>query len=269
MQVYLQYAIGVEDHERSSWYNISVVSILQVYLRYAIGVEDHERSSWYNEKVGDKDLINTKFYIKNINYDTIVELTMPYVVQWLSEKDNLFYDILKSIISKKGKPSKFSKLLVSIIPKKTDMTAALLPHFDDVLVEYLNNLLMKNGVTAKITSIDFDSMERRQETMLKIEITIDNIDYDKTVEGLLPVILQKLSEKEEKSSRIAKILKSLDGLPGNMVKGALGAIPKGQRDELAVMLLTEFRDELTETLNTVVNKNHIEAEISEIKFDSK
>lgn len=213
-------------------------------------------------------MIRAKVYAKNINYNTLVELLMPHIVKWLSDKDSFFYDIFAKMISNKGKPTKFSKLLVSVIPNKTDMAATILPHFDDVLLEYLNSLLVQNNIVAKIISIKTDTLERNHETLLKIEINADEIDYEKTMEYKLPIILQKLSEQEEKSGRLAKLILGLNELPTQVIKAAVGAIPSEQRDDLAVAFLTEYKIELKEMVNTIITNNNVKAEISAIKIDS-
>lgn len=209
-----------------------------------------------------------KIFAKKINYNTIVEIAMPYITQWLSEKDSLFYKIIKNTISKNGKATAFSKVLVTILPKKNNMAASLMPHFDDALIEYANSMLEEKQVIAEITSLKMDSIERRKVKMLKIEVKVDHIDYEKTVDNLLPMLVQKLSEKDEKTKRVADIISGLGELPRNMLQAALGVIPVDQRDDLIAQILSQYNKELIEILNSVVEKNQIEAEISDIKIEA-
>ena len=52
-----------------------------------------------------------RLYATDIDYNTVAEAVMPYIAKGLSDKENLFYDILKNVISKDdGKPSGISKL---------------------------------------------------------------------------------------------------------------------------------------------------------------
>ncbi|MDD3173916.1 MAG: hypothetical protein PHF63_09675 [Herbinix sp.] len=213
-------------------------------------------------------MLKTKIYLKEINYNTLVDLMMPFIEKWLTEKDNIFYNIFSKMISNNGKPTKLSKFLVSVIPNKSNVAASILPHFNEVLIEYLNNLLIKNGIAVRITSIKIESIERRYETMLRIEINIDEIDYEKTIDNLLSVMIQRLSEKEDKSGKIGRLLLSLNGLPNQVLKAAIGAIPKEQRDELAASIISEYKEELADILNSIVSQNNIKAEISEINIHS-
>lgn len=210
-------------------------------------------------------MIRAKLYVKDIDYNKIIELAMPYIVKGLSDKNNLFYDIVTGIISKNGKPSGFSKLLVTLIPNKNSLAASILLHFNEVLKAYLNEQLKKNNIAASIKSVSFETIERSYGKMLKIEITVEDIDYEQTVANLTPVILQKLSEKGDKSGKLAQLLLNLKDLPSNMLAAAIGAIPTLQRDELLADILMEYREELTDTLNKIIENNNIQAQINEIK----
>lgn len=216
-------------------------------------------------------MIRMNAYLQNINYITLVELMMPYMDKWLSEKDNLFYTALNKIIINDGKPSKFSKFIVSAIPKKTNLTASILQHFNDLLIEYLNNMLDREHIAAKVKYFKTDSIEGSKETMLKIEIQIDEIDYLKTIDSLLPKLIQGLSEKDDKSGRIGRLLLSFKGLPVQMMKAAIQAVPAEERDRLLAVLLSEYKEELAQLLNLTAARNNIKAEISNIHIigDSK
>jgi hypothetical protein len=212
-------------------------------------------------------LIRAKLYVNKIDYNTVIDLAMPYIVKELSDKDNFFFDVVTNIISNKGKPSGFSKLLVSLIPNKNNVAASILPHFDEILKEYLNEQLTKYGVTARIKSIRFDTIERSHGKVLKIEITVDEIDYEQTAVNLIPLLLN-LSEKEDQAGKFARLLLKLKELPANMLTAAIEAIPKWQRDELLADILMEYQEELAKVLNEVIEKNDVKAQVSEIKVVS-
>jgi hypothetical protein len=152
-----------------------------------------------------------------------------------------------------------------LIPNKNSLAASILLHFNEVLKAYLNEQLKKNNIAARIKSVSFETIERSHGKMLKIEITVEDIDYEQTVANLTPVILQKLSEKGDKSGKLAQLLLNLKDLPSNMLAAAIGAIPTLQRDVLLADILMEYREELTETLNKIIENNKIQAQINEIK----
>lgn len=211
-------------------------------------------------------MLKAELYLKDINYNSITDIMMPYLAKWLSEKDNTFLDLFKNIISKKGKPSGFSKFLINIIPGKDYLVASIISNNEGVLVEYLNELIQKNGVIAVIREINFDTVEGSKKDMLKIEVTIDAIDYEETIVNLAPMLLQKMTEQEGNTSKLAQLLIKTKDLPCDVLKAAIGAIPKEQRDELLANILTIYKQELSESLNEAITKNNIKAEIKDFNI---
>lgn len=211
-------------------------------------------------------MIRASAYLRNINYNALVEAVMPYIDKWLSDKDNLFYDTINKIISNNGKPSKFSKFVVSAIPKKTNLTASILPHFNSLLKEYLNNQLGREQISAKITRMKIDSMEGSKESMLKIEIQIDEIDYEKTIDGLLPKLIQSLGEKEGQPGKLGDLLLKMKELPAQMIKAAIKTVPAEQRDGLLAAVLSEYKEELSDFLSSIAAQNNIKAEVSNLNI---
>lgn len=213
------------------------------------------------------EMIKTKVYLRDIDYNTLVKLMMPYIERWLSEKDNIFYDLFTKIISKKGKPTKFSNLFVSFIPKKDELAAAILPHFDELILEYLNNILSKNNIIARIGTIKVDTIDRNQETLLRIVMDIEDINYEATIDYLLPLIIQRLSEKDDSSSRVGNLLMQMNELPSKALKAAMGAIALEERDNITAAVLTEYKVEIRDLMNLIILQNNIKAEISAIKIE--
>ncbi len=214
-------------------------------------------------------MIRIKGEVKEIDYDTLFELIMPFLVSWLSDQNNKFYGLVTKLISNQGKPNRLSKLIVSAMPKKTELAVWALPHFDEMLVEYMNHITKKNGIVARVSDLKAQTIERSGKKMLRIEFLIDEVDYEKTAEDLLPIILQQLSEKEDSSSKLPKLLLSLKKLPRQVLGAAVRAIPKEQRDEITCLFLNEYKEELTGVLNDLLLQNSIKAEVQNIKIDTK
>lgn len=213
-------------------------------------------------------MLRVELYLKDIDYISVINLMMPSLEKWLAEKDNLLLDLLKNMISKKGKPSGFSKFLVNIIPSKDHLVASVISNNETVFIEYLNETLKKNGIMAVMKELDFDTVEGNNKDMLKIEVTLDNIDYEETIVNLAPVLLQKMSEQENNPSKLAQFLLGTKDLPVNMLKAAIGAIPKEQRDDLLANILALYKEEISDSLNAVITKNNIKAEIKDLNIRS-
>jgi hypothetical protein len=186
--------------------------------------------------------------VQDIDYSTLVNMIMPS--------------------HRQGKPNRFTRFLVSTIPKKTELAVWILPRFNEILKEYINNLLEKYQVAALVKGLKAETVERGYKKMLRVEFIIDEVDYEKTVDGLLPIVLQQLAEKEDESSKLPKILLKLKKLPRQVLGAAVRAIPKEQRDEVTALFLNEYKEELADTLNSILLQNSIKAEIKNIKVEA-
>jgi hypothetical protein len=213
--------------------------------------------------------VRIRLYSENIDYNSIVELLMPHLVRWFSEKDNLIYDIATGVISRKGKTSNLSRLIVKLIPNKNNLMASIVPHFENVLIEYLNNQLLKYHITARVKELTIKSVERGQRKLLKIELTISEIDYGKTAQSLLPIMLQKLVEAKGQMAQVSKLLNDRKDLCENVVMAAFSAIPEEQRDELLAAFLSAYQVEARVLLNSMLQKNNITAEVSALRIFSE
>lgn len=207
-----------------------------------------------------------RLYATDIDYNTVVEAAMPYIAKELSDKDNMFCDILKNIISTHGKPSGLSKLLIKALPNKNKKVASILPHFDEALIELMNRLLAKNCIAAKVTSLTVQSVERsKDQRMLKVEIAVDNIDYERTAAEFFPTVIRKLSDTDHSTGKLVRLMAKNQVLIGGVISAAIEAIPQQQRDMLLADIMTEYRKELLDILNQFIAGQHIKAEIKYMK----
>lgn len=104
--------------------------------------------------------------------------------------------------------------------------------------------------------------------MIKVEIKINDLDYEKVVGNMIPKVLQILLEKGEKASKLARILTGLGEIPNDMIKGALSVLPKQTKDDLVVNILTEYSQEIVSYINSLALNNNISAEIVDINIEN-
>ncbi len=102
--------------------------------------------------------------------------------------------------------------------------------------------------------------------MIKIEILLDQIKYGEIADTLIPIVIDKLSSKED-SGRLIQILDGLDKMPGSIAKVALNSLPDSVKEEVAVYFLDKYKENIMEFINDFAEENQIEAEISEIKIE--
>jgi hypothetical protein len=209
-------------------------------------------------------MLTCKVYIKDIDYNSVVDKLMPLIAQELLDKDNVFYTVLKNIISKNDKPTGITKLLVSIIPKKDDIVVSLLQQHAAEIILYTNEVLSKYMIIASIKTLKTRTIERNGGELIKLEITIDDIDYEQTIVNLIPLILKMLNKQNGIAGKTVSILTKNIELVANMVKAAIKELPENKRDELLAGILMEFSKEIIDTVNQTAEQNNIKAAITEI-----
>jgi len=102
--------------------------------------------------------------------------------------------------------------------------------------------------------------------MIKVEIKIRDIDYGDIADKVIPIVLQKLNEKDE-PSKLVKILAGMKGMPNKIVKAALSVLPQQTKDELAVHFLSEYKADIVACINRMAEENQIAIEIEEVSIE--
>ncbi len=213
-------------------------------------------------------MLIAKLYLYDIDYASVADFAMPYLLKWCKDQDSLLLDFLAKLISKEKKASGFSKFVLSVIPKKEQLAATLISNHSAEITKYLNDTFIENGIVAVVKDLDFLVLERSGKDMLRIELVLEDIDYEQTIMNLLPLIMQKLQEQEGEASRIAKLLSKWGDLPKNVLSAVIQVIPRNQRDELLTSIFTEYKQELQGVLNEMIIKNEIKLKIRDIDLKS-
>ncbi|MDF2543198.1 MAG: hypothetical protein K0S47_2916 [Herbinix sp.] len=104
--------------------------------------------------------------------------------------------------------------------------------------------------------------------MIKIEIKIKDIDYSEIADRVIPIAIQKMSEKNDKSSKLAKILSGMKGMPSKIVRAALGVLPQQTKDELAVHFLSEYKEDIITYVNRMTEEKQIAIEVADVKIET-
>lgn len=103
--------------------------------------------------------------------------------------------------------------------------------------------------------------------MIKLEIKIRDVDYSDIADKVIPIVLQKLNEKDDKSNKLVKILAGMKGLPNKIVKAALAVLPQQTKDELAVHFLSEYKADIVTYMNRMAEEKQIAIEIEEVNIE--
>lgn len=97
--------------------------------------------------------------------------------------------------------------------------------------------------------------------MIKLQLTLDQIDYDKLIDLLLPTLMDKLAESDDPKLRMAAML------PPKMAKAALGSLSDDKKEEIAALLLDRYKDKLAGSLCGIAEQNGLSFEIRDVKVD--
>ncbi|MGB8451134.1 MAG: hypothetical protein WCD89_02275 [Anaerocolumna sp.] len=101
--------------------------------------------------------------------------------------------------------------------------------------------------------------------MIRIEISLDQIKYGEIADTFIPIVIDKLSSKED-SGRLIQILNGLDKLPGSVAKTALNTLPESVKEEIAVYFMEKYKDGIIDFINAFAEENQIKAEVDGIRI---
>ncbi len=99
---------------------------------------------------------------------------------------------------------------------------------------------------------------------MKISLEISEIDYGALVELFLPMVHDKLAEKDGVG---VTILAKIAGLPPAFAGKMIDVLPQETKDEIAVMLVNKNKQKIIETVIAYAERNGLSFHIDD--FDVK
>ena len=98
--------------------------------------------------------------------------------------------------------------------------------------------------------------------MIDIKISVSNVDYEATLDTLLPVLLEHLSKKSE-NAFLSSILSKTKGVSSIAAKAALKALPQDTRDDLAVACLNHYKEDIQRLLTEASKQKVLRCKLME------
>ena len=95
--------------------------------------------------------------------------------------------------------------------------------------------------------------------MIKLEMDIDNLNYDDLMEQYLPVMAEKLRES---GNPVAMLISN--GMPANMAKKIVNGLSQDKKDALAADLLNTYSKKLIDAATAYAVRNGVGITISKI-----
>ncbi len=95
--------------------------------------------------------------------------------------------------------------------------------------------------------------------MIKLEITLDKIDYDSLIDRCLPLVREKL---QTSSNPVALLLSN--GMSASMAKQIVRALPQDKKDELAAELINGNRTKLMQQVEKLAEGHQISVDVIDV-----
>jgi hypothetical protein len=99
--------------------------------------------------------------------------------------------------------------------------------------------------------------------MIKVEIELNDIDYDSLIEQYLPLMLEKLRQSGNPASKLIS-----GGMPASMAKMILRKLPQPLKEQLTADLINSNKNKIAELLQETARQNNVRLSIGDIKTKS-
>ncbi|MGM9637423.1 MAG: hypothetical protein ACI3YK_05485 [Eubacteriales bacterium] len=97
--------------------------------------------------------------------------------------------------------------------------------------------------------------------MIKLELTLDKIDYNALIDALLPIMMDKLADSDDPKLRMAA------KFPPAMASAALKSLPEEKKEEITVVLLDKYKWKLVSGLYGLTQQYGVSADITDVKVE--
>ncbi len=104
--------------------------------------------------------------------------------------------------------------------------------------------------------------------MLKLEVTFDEINYGELVSGLIPMILENLSSRDEKSKEVANLINGLGDAPARMLTAAFSELPGQDINKLLSGIFSIYREDVLKIINDKLKEQKLTGAVTDIRLQN-
>lgn len=104
--------------------------------------------------------------------------------------------------------------------------------------------------------------------MLKLEVTLNEINYTSIVINTLPKLLNDLGEKDEKIKNTLNILQKHNVVPHVLIANILNALSNDQIDQILEELGNLYSADIVKVINKVLSQEQISIELKNIEISN-
>lgn len=104
--------------------------------------------------------------------------------------------------------------------------------------------------------------------MLKLEVTFDEINYGEFISGLIPMILENLSSKDEKSKEAVNLINGLGDAPTRMLTAAFAELPGQDINKLLSGIFSIYREDVLKIINDKLKEQKLTGAVTDIRLQN-
>jgi hypothetical protein len=212
-------------------------------------------------------MLKIRVMLVKVDYDQIAERFIPDAVEGSLESKHLSMRLAGKLLVKDGETSTLAKSVLRLIPQQAKDSFAyhLVLRNQNKIRESMNQYLMKEFRGLFIENLRLLDTEKAVYDVIKLEVTLNEIDYNQVLSQLAMKMIDNLSQKPEKSGRLAQVFLTLGDAPGEMVAAALSVLSQEAKDQLLVDLFKVYQEEVVESVNQALEQQGLSAQIEKLK----
>lgn len=162
-----------------------------------------------------------------------------------------------------------AKGIVKLVPHSwKDEVALFITNFNkERIIKEINTQLKKRDIDISVAQIDLSKFRTEGSRMLRLEVIVDEIDYNRLVKNTVPKLLETMAQSNDSKGALAKLLLEKN-LPVKMLTAALDTLTQEEKDELVVSIFNIFKGDIREALYKILEEQHISLDIEKLRLDT-
>jgi hypothetical protein len=213
-------------------------------------------------------MLKLKAKLIKVNYEKIADRFLPDLFKNITEDSKLSTKIANELLVKNKVTNGIAKGIIKLMPQKAkaSITLDIITRNLDEITESINQFFESNQITIRIIDIKIKEGSEAVHDMIKLEVTLDKIDYNSVFATILPKMLTSMSTKNDKNGELAQLLLGMEEIPVRMLTASLDVLPQEEKDDLLVKILSIYKVDILSFLNQVLSEQQIAADISAINL---
>lgn len=194
--------------------------------------------------------------IESVDYSSVIPKLLPVVISKI-DKDSTLGQALQKF---QTMPVIMAQAAILVLPKdmQDNLAVYFLSVYSEDIVKRLNDFVESEQIGIGFDSVDIE--KGSSDTAINLTIKINSLDYESLALKTMPMIADKLEQKLSTDFAF-QLITLLKRVPNEAYITFLRSIPDDIKDELAVLLLSEYEGKINAILNNIAEKESISLKI--------